>query len=161
MGGLTMEHYQVLKYLHILGAVIFVGNITITAWWKSMADRTQAPAIVAYAQRQVTLTDFVFTLSGVLLLAVTGYTMAGIAGLNLDDIQWLANGQRLFFISGLLWIFILVPVQYLQAKMAKDFSDKDTIPERYWTLGKIWMVFGIISTVLPYFTVYYMAVKPV
>jgi len=64
--------YLLLKSLHILGIVLFLGNIIITGWWKVMADKTQDPAIVAFAQRQVTLTDFIFTLGGVLLVSSTG-----------------------------------------------------------------------------------------
>jgi hypothetical protein len=30
--------YLFLKNLHLIGVVIFVGNILVTAWWKAMAD---------------------------------------------------------------------------------------------------------------------------
>lgn len=51
--------YLTLKSLHILRAVIFLGNIIVTGWWKVMADRSRDLKIIAFAQRQVTLTDFV------------------------------------------------------------------------------------------------------
>ena len=56
-----MENYLLAKSLHIFGAVLFLGNIIVTALWKVMADRTRNPAIVAYSQRLVTITDFAFT----------------------------------------------------------------------------------------------------
>lgn len=49
--------YLLIKSLHLLGVILFVGNIIVTGWWKVMADRTGNPAIIAFAQRQVTLTD--------------------------------------------------------------------------------------------------------
>jgi uncharacterized membrane protein len=55
-----------------LGAVIFLGNIIVTGWWKVMADRTSNPFVIALAQRQVTLTDFVFTAGGAALATGTG-----------------------------------------------------------------------------------------
>ena len=64
--------YLLLKSLHILGAVIFLGNIIVTGWWKVMADRTRNPVIIAFAQRQVTLTDYIFTGGGVVLILATG-----------------------------------------------------------------------------------------
>jgi len=64
--------YLILKSLHILGAVIFLGNIIITGWWKVMADRTRNPVVIAFAQRQVTLTDYIFTGGGVVLILATG-----------------------------------------------------------------------------------------
>lgn len=71
-----MENYQLLKSLHLLGVVLFLGNIVVTGVWKVLADRTQQPKIVAYSQRLVTVTDFVFTTTGVILIFITGELMA-------------------------------------------------------------------------------------
>lgn len=35
--------YLILKSLHILGVVIFLGNIIVTGWRKIMADRAEKP----------------------------------------------------------------------------------------------------------------------
>jgi uncharacterized membrane protein len=39
-----MNEYLILKALHLLGVVLFLGNIVVTAVWKMLADRTQSPA---------------------------------------------------------------------------------------------------------------------
>ena len=65
-----MNTYLLLKSFHIFGVVIFLGNIIITGWWKVMADRTKNKQIIAFAQRQVTITDYLFTFGGVLLILV-------------------------------------------------------------------------------------------
>jgi hypothetical protein len=62
--GGSMRHEAWLA-LHILGVVLFLGNIVVTAVWKVLADRTRNPAVVAYAQRLVTVTDIAFTATGV------------------------------------------------------------------------------------------------
>jgi uncharacterized membrane protein len=36
-----MDNYLLLKSLHVLGVVIFLGNIIVTAVWKALADRTE------------------------------------------------------------------------------------------------------------------------
>ena len=64
--------YTTLKFLHILGVVLFVGNIITAALWKTRADRSGDLATVAYAQRTVALADWAFTLPGVLLVIVGG-----------------------------------------------------------------------------------------
>ena len=64
-----MDTYLLLKFLHLLGVVLFLGNIIVTGWWKSMADRTRDPKIIAFAQSQVSATDRVFTLGGIIILA--------------------------------------------------------------------------------------------
>src|ERR1700730_3680611 len=75
-GQSVMDPYLLLKSLHVLGVVIFLGNIIVTAVWKALADRTGSPAIVAYAQRLVNITYFAFTALGAALIAVTGPMMA-------------------------------------------------------------------------------------
>ncbi|SHK37447.1 hypothetical protein SAMN05444000_1272 [Shimia gijangensis] len=40
-----------------------------------MADRTLEPRVVAFAQRQVTLTDWLFTFGGVLITLIAAFGM--------------------------------------------------------------------------------------
>lgn len=35
--------YLLFKTIHLLGVVVFLGNIIVTAWWKIMADRNGHP----------------------------------------------------------------------------------------------------------------------
>lgn len=44
--------YLAFKVVHILGVVLFLGNIIVTGVWKVLADRTGEPRTVAYAQRR-------------------------------------------------------------------------------------------------------------
>src|SRR5574341_288809 len=88
--------YLWLKTLHVLGAVLFLGNIIVTGWWKVMADRTRDPRIVAFAQRQVTLTDWVFTAGGVALVLASGLGNAWLHGISIPEQPWLVWGLALF-----------------------------------------------------------------
>jgi uncharacterized membrane protein len=152
--------YLTLKSLHILGAVIFLGNIIVTGWWKVMADRTRDPKIIAFAQRQVILTDFVLTAGGVALILATGVGNAMVHHLDYWSIQWLAWGMGLFIASGVIWVAILIPVQVKQARLARVFATTGDIPDTYWFLGKLWMGFGTVATLLPLINIYWMVFKP-
>jgi uncharacterized membrane protein len=132
----------------------------MTAWWKIMADRNGYPRVVAFAQRQVTLTDFAFTATGAVLIAVGGIGSARVYHMDLVHTAWLYWGEGLFMVSGLIWVFILIPVQYLQGKLARKFESEGTIPEEYWKLNRIWAVFGMIATLLPLINLYLMVCKP-
>jgi len=156
----TVNTYLLLKSLHILGIILFLGNIIITAWWKAMADKTKEPAIVAFAQRQVTLTDFIFTFGGVVLVSTTGIGNAVLHNMDYYSIKWLSWGYWLYVISGVIWVLILIPIQIVQAKMARVFVKNDKIPDNYWKLGKIWLIFGILATILPMINIYWMVFKP-
>lgn len=156
-----MNTYLLLKSLHILGIILFLGNIIITGWWKVMADKTGDIRIIAFAQRQVTLTDYVFTFGGALLVLLTGILNAELHGMDYYSIKWLAWGFWLFVASGIIWVTILIPVQIQQAKMAKAFIEGIPIPEKYWKLGKIWLIFGTLATLLPMLNLYWMVFKPI
>ncbi|QKE39359.1 DUF2269 family protein [Ferrovum myxofaciens] len=156
-----MENYLFLKIIHLLGVVVFLGNIIVTGWWKFMADRTGNHRIIAFAQRQVTLTDFVFTAGGVVLVAIGGIGNAMLHHMDYLHIKWMAWGYWQFIASGVIWVVVLIPVQIAQAKMARTFENGKSIPPEYWKLGKIWYVFGTLATLLPASNIYWMVFKPI
>lgn len=152
--------YLWLKSIHLLGVVMFLGNIIITGWWKTMADRTGNPAVIAFAQRQVTLTDWIFTLGGVVLVLIGGVGNALLYHMGMWHTYWLIWGESLFIASGVIWAVVLVPVQIAQERMARQFANGGEIPPRYWRLGRLWGVFGTLATVLPLMNLYWMVFKP-
>ncbi|OYW54650.1 MAG: hypothetical protein B7Y80_06310 [Hyphomicrobium sp. 32-62-53] len=154
-----MDAYVVLKVAHVLGVVLFVGNIIVTAVWKGMADRTGRPEVVGFAQRLVTLTDWVFTLPGVLLVLFAGLAMAHVGGLSTSETPWIWHGLVLFTVSGLIWAGVLIPLQIVQGKAARAFEHGGVIPERYWRLNRQWFIWGIAATVLPVINIAIMVVK--
>jgi uncharacterized membrane protein len=107
--------YLAFKVIHLLGVVLFLGNIIVTAVWKALADQTRQPRTIAYAQRLVTVTDWIFTLSGVVLILVGGYGMVASAGLYPLGQTWLVWGQGLFIASAIIWVLFLIPTQIAQA----------------------------------------------
>ncbi|HVI51555.1 MAG TPA: DUF2269 family protein [Candidatus Sulfotelmatobacter sp.] len=143
-----MDSYLLLKSLHLLGVVLFIGNIVVTGWWKVMADRTRNPAVVAFAQRQVTLTDWVFTLGGSMLVGIAGLVNALVHDIPLNT-PWLLWGGGLFLSSALIWGLFLIPLQIRLGAMARAFAGTDTIPEEYWPLSRNWLLWGTAATLLP------------
>jgi len=144
-----MDSYLIFKTIHIVGVVIFVGNIAVTAWWKTLADLTRDPKIIAFAQRQVTLTDYVFTAGGIVLLLIGGMEAAHAGNLPLAATPWIAYGSILFAASGFIWIAVLIPLQAKLARLSRGFADGGPIPGSYWRLEKRWAIFGGIATLLP------------
>ena len=110
--------YAAWKFVHVLGVVLLVGNVTVTSVWKVFADRTGEPRTIAFAQRLVTGTDWAFTGSGIVLMIGGGYGMALGAGFALTGAGWLLWSQVMTVVSGLLWLGVLLPIQ------VKDGSKK-------------------------------------
>jgi len=151
--------YLTLKTIHILGSILFVGNIVVTALWKAMADRTKAADIIAFAQRLVTITDFAFTGIGAALVLVTGLLMAGTYDASWWKVGWIAWGLGLFTASGTIWAVVLIPIQVKQSKLTKNLSGGE-VPKDYWRLGRLWLIWGMIATILPLINIYFMVFKP-
>jgi uncharacterized membrane protein len=139
--------YDILKTLHILGVVILMGNVTVTSIWKLYADRTRDARVIAFAQRLVTITDWFFTFWGIVLLIVGGYGAAWTAGMDVLRDDWIVWSEIMFAIAGGIWLFVLVPIQIRQARMAREFADGRPIPDAYWRLGRWWIAGGLIATV--------------
>ena len=156
-----MDTYLILKTIHIIGAVLFLGNIIITGWWKIMANRTRNPIIIAFAQRQVTLTDFVFTAGGSTLLFAAGIANIIIYDIPIMTTMWIAWALALFTLSGIIWVAILIPIQIKQAREAKTFTAETVISDAYWRREMIWYILGLAAIVLPLMSLVFMVLKPI
>lgn len=156
-----MTAYYLFKFLHVAGVILLVGNITVTAVWKVFADRTRDPSIVAFGQRMVTGTDLGLTLPGIALTMIGGYGALVEAGYRFPGPAWLIWGQVCFVVAGLIWLGVLVPIQFRQARMADTFKNLDAIPEDYRKLARDWLIWGLIATVPMVAALYFMIAKPI
>ncbi len=152
--------FFLLKSLHILGAILFLGNILVTGWWKLRADREADPKIVAFAQRLVALNDFIFTSAGVVLILGSGIAMTAIFHLDYLHARWFAWGYWLFVASGVIWFGALIPIQRKQSSLARSFASGGPIPEIYWRLERLWIAGGTLALALPLANLYWMVFKP-
>ncbi|EXJ13266.1 DUF2269 family protein [Imhoffiella purpurea] len=152
--------YAFFKSLHILGLVLMAGNVTVTALWKVFADRTNKTQIMAFAQWLVTVTDFSFTLSGGFLMVIGGYGAAFVGHWPLFSTPWLVLGQLMLAVAGAVWLGILVPLQVKQARLAQEFAVIGEVPAEYRKYSRIWLVWGLLSTVPLLAGLYWMVAKP-
>ena len=66
-----MTLYFIVKYLHVLGAIIILGTGTGIAFFMLMAHRSRDVAFIARTAATVVITDMLFTLTAVVLQPVT------------------------------------------------------------------------------------------
>lgn len=151
---------SLIKFIHIFGAVLFVGNIIVSALWKVLADRTGELLVIRYATRTVNRADVFFTVGGIILLLGAGHAMAPEYG-GVAANKWIMWSYTLLIGSGLIWALILVPVQIGQSRLLDKLGSQDSIPDRYWKLATIWAVAGVVASVLPVIAIYLMVAKPV
>ncbi len=152
--------YETAKFIHIVGVIVLIGNVTATAIWKFFADRSGDPKIVGFSQRLVTVTDWSLTFWGVILTVVGGYSAAAIGRMNLLSDRWLVLGQTLFLLSGVIWIAMLIPLQVRMARLARQFEDGGPIPVKYSVASRAWYFVGVVATVPLIGATWVMIAKP-
>ena len=77
--------YFILKYLHVMGAVILLGTGAGIAFFMLMAHVTGKAATIAAVARIVVIADFVFTATAVVAQPITGLMLTWHAGYSVTD----------------------------------------------------------------------------
>jgi uncharacterized membrane protein len=144
-----------LKIVHVLCACLFLGNVIVSGVWAAMAERTRNHAIIQFSNRLVLITDLLFTLTGALGVVFTGHLMAGHYGGHAAH-PWITWSYMLFGLSGLIWMLVLVPIQFKQRKILQRTTQ---ITAEYLQLSRLWQVSGAVATVLPLPILYLMVTK--
>jgi uncharacterized membrane protein len=137
-----MMLYFVVKYLHMLGAVVILGTGSGIAFFMLMAHRSGDPAFIARTAAIVVIADMLFTLTAVLLQPVTGGLLMALSATTLAE-RWLVISLGLYAVAGLFWI----PVIFMQVEM-RDLArlaveQRQPLSPRYFALFRRWFAFGI------------------
>ena len=137
-----MTLYFVVKYFHVLGAIVILGTGSGIAFFMLMAHRSADPAFIAKTAATVVTADLLFTASAVVLQPITGGALMALAATSPAE-RWLATSLGLYVVAGLFWI----PVIFMQIEMrdlARTAAAHHTrLPARYFMLYRRWFRFGI------------------
>jgi len=137
-----MTLYFLVKYLHVLGAIVILGTGTGIAFFMLMAHRSGEAGFIARTAGVVVIADMLFTLSAVLLQPVTGGVLMALSSTTLAE-RWLTVSLVLYAVAGLFW----VPVIFMQielrdlARLAEAASQP--LPPRYHRVFRRWFLCGI------------------
>ncbi|WP_373233467.1 DUF2269 family protein [Cohnella sp.] len=145
--------------LHLIGVVLFIGNIITAAFWKVRADLTKDPTVIYGTVKNVMLADYVFTLPGIALIIVSGFAMAATAEWPMSGLNWLTLSLILFAFTGIIWLAILIPLQRGMIRQIAQCIESGTISKAYQQASRNWAVFGIAATLLPIVILYLMVTK--
>jgi uncharacterized membrane protein len=137
-----MDRIAWLRVLHVAGAVLLVGNVTVTGFWATFLYRQRRVVPFRPVARAILWTDLVFTFGGGVLLVVTGILLVRARGYPWLETPWLRQGISMLALSTLSWLVILLPDQMRLERM--DPTD-DVSLRRVFTR---WAVVGWAATVL-------------
>jgi uncharacterized membrane protein len=145
-----------LRFLHVTAVVVFLGDIVVTAVWKWCADQTREPRVIAWAQRQVMLTDKYLLIPSVAVILVSGYASARLLHIPVWTTPTYAAAQILFILSGIVWSRVLRPVQLRQLALAQGIGPDQEVPAEYFALARRWLRWGLFALALPFGSLFLM-----
>jgi len=150
--------YLVIKLIHVVFVIAFLGNLTIGLFWKMFAEKTKDKDKIAFAFKGIIKADRYFTIPGVIGITLFGIAGAMHAKIPILGTGWILWSIILFTISGVAFMAKLVP---LQKKLAALASDREKFNwDEYHKLAKQWDLWGYVALITLWVAVIFMVIKP-
>ncbi len=143
-----------LKWAHVVGAVLFVGNVVVTGVWTAICWRARATHDFRLAARAIVLTDWIFTVGGGGVLVTSGVLLAMGRGFPLWGTPWIRQALLALAASMLLWLVVLIPAQSAMLRIPRE--DDAALRRAYHR----WNAVGWVATVPLLYAVWCMVAKP-
>jgi uncharacterized membrane protein len=155
----VMTGYFILKYLHVLGAIVILGTGTATALFMLLAHRSGEAAFIAATSDIVVFADLLFTTSAVIVQPITGGFLMEMSSTATSE-PWIVASLILYAIGGLLWL----PVLFMQIEMRGLARQAVTggvpLPSRYHLLFRRRLMFGLPGFAAMMVILWLMIAKP-
>lgn len=151
--------YAILKVIHVLAVIVFMGNIITGLFWKKHADATKDRRIIAHTMDGIIRSDRWFTVPGVVIITAAGMLAAIQAGLPLLRTGWILWSIVAFTLSGLAFGWKVAPLQKQLSRMAAAGVELDWATYRRKSIE--WEIWGLFATLMPLVAVVLMTLKPV
>lgn len=155
-----MNYYLLVKAVHVLAVVAFLGNIITGLFWMRFARKTNDIKIMLHAAKGLIASDKIFTIPGVVIITAGGFFAAIYGGVPLLRTGWIFWPIIFFSVSGFLFAFKVAP---LQGKMRKDLEKNSNAiqPElkHFDLVMNKWEFWGFLATILPVISFFMMILK--
>lgn len=153
--------YSWLRFFHILGAILLLGNILTGALWMIASDLQKSPLIFRFSIRVINLTDIIFTVPGALLLLWNGLFLSQ-QKMEIWQFPWFQLAILLFILLGLVWTCVLVPMQIHFEVLSENLESFLVIFESKKFRQQLtkYFIFGSIAGILSVIILSLMIFKP-
>ena len=139
--------YTFYKLLHIIGVILFLGNIITGIFWMHIAVRTKNATIIAHTIKGIISADAIFTIPNVIIISAAGVMTAMVGHYPIMRTGWIVWPMTLFVISGVAFMAKVGPLQKKMYALVSSSESYDR--EKFHALylsGNIW---GAIALLLP------------
>ncbi len=153
--------YLLLKLIHVVAVILFLGNIITGLFWKFHADGTRDPKVIAHAFEGIIRADRWFTIPGVIAIVVSGAGAAIQGRFPILGTGWIFWSIVLFIISGIAFSLKVAPLQVRIFNMARAGMESGQMDwNLYHALSRSWEIWGLLALLTPVAAVVLMVLKP-
>ena len=153
--------YLLLKLLHVMAVIAFLGNITTGLYWHAYAARTKDPRALAFTMDGIIRSDRLFTIPGVVGIVASGVAAAVIGEFPLLRTGWIFWTLVLFSVSGLAFAMRVAPLQRRLRALAQAAASTETFDySAYHRLARRWEAWGAVALLTPVVGLVLMVLKP-
>lgn len=141
-----------LRFMHVLGAVLLLGNVVVTGLWAALLWRARGVVPYPRAARVILWADLCFTIVGGALLTMSGIFLVRAEGLPWRDLPWVRHGIAAIAAATLIWLLALLPDQW---RMERWAADDPRYPRAFWR----WTIVGWVDTLILFVGLWAMVTK--
>ena len=151
---LTDTVLRALRTVHVVSAILFVGNMIVTGVWSALLFKQRTLVDFRFAARAIVVTDWIFTFGGAVLLVASGVTIAIGRGYPMWETPWIRGAILGLLSSTTIWVLLLIPAQRQMLRLGADQDDELRRVYQRWNVG------GWIAAVPLFFALWCMTYKP-
>jgi uncharacterized membrane protein len=142
-----------LKTVHVLAAILFVGNVIVTGVWAQMSFNARRSTDFLLAARAIVVTDWWFSVGAGSVLVQSGIWLAFSRGMPIWGTPWIRQAIIALALSTVLWVAVVVPAQRTMKRVARDPVGLEAAYRR-------WGITGWTATIPLVYAVWCMVAKP-
>jgi len=153
--------YLLLKLVHLLAVILFLGNIITGLFWHAHAVGTRDPKLLAHTMAGIIRSDRYFTIPGVVLIVAAGMGLAVLGHFPILRTGWILWTLILFAISGFMFAWRVAPLQKQLQRFAMSGAESGMFDYRhYHRLAIRWELWGAAALLTPLLGLVLMVLKP-
>lgn len=154
-----MNAYVLLKLIHIIAVIIFLGNIITGLFWMRIANKTNNLSIISFTMKGIITSDKWFTIPGVIIIMAGGFSAAIEGGMPLLRTGWIFWAIVLFSLSGFIFTTKLAPLQKKIVQLTENIEASKFNPVLYQASLKQWEMWGLVALMTPLAALVMMVLK--
>lgn len=147
-----MTDLAILRAVHVLGAILLLGNVIVTGLWAALLWRERDAIPFRHVARVILWADLAFTVLGGTLLTMSGILLVIAGHPGWRSTPWIRHGAGALAVATAVWLVLLLPDQWRLLRWREDAP-------RYGVVYRRWSAVGWGTTFLLLYGLWAMVTK--